>query len=133
MNARVCVICGRPAADDHHVTGHSLDPQLSFGHCHDHHELLHDDWNTAGVPAKSRARDDRDEDAPPTVLHAVYLRLTRLALWLGRLAQQGVFEPIAGKLAAALARWARSLAACIAALDAHVPGWRGAPGVADER
>ncbi len=133
MSARVCIVCGRRAVDDHHITGSRLDPRLSFWHCHDHHELSHDDWNTAGVPAKNRQRDDTDDDQPPTVLHALYLRLRRLAMWLGRLAEHGVFEPIAGRLAAALARWARSLAACIAGLDAHVPGWRAAPGVVDER
>ncbi len=130
MSARSCIICGRPAADDHHLTGRALDPALSLWHCHDHHELAHDDWNTAGVPAKNRQRDDRDEDSPPTVLHALYLRLRRLAMWLGRLAEHGVFTPIAALLAAALARWATSLAQCIAGLDAHLPGWRTVPGVA---
>lgn len=124
MNARVCIICGRRASDDHHVTGRSLDPQLSFWHCHDHHELAHDDWNTAGVPAKKRQRDDRDEDAPPTVLHALVFRLRRLAMWLGRLAEAGVFEPIAAALASALARWAAELEACIQSLDARLSGWR---------
>ncbi len=128
MNARVCVICGRRASDDHHVTGRSLDPQLSFWHCHDHHELLHDDWNTADVPAKNRQRDDRDGDAPPTLLHALVFRLRRLAMWLGRLAEAAVFEPIANPLACALARWAVELEAFIVGLDAQLPGWRAVSG-----
>lgn len=128
MNARVCLICGRNAHDDHHVTGRSLDPQLSFWHCHDHHELLHDDWNSAGVPAKDRQRDDRDGDTTPTVLHALVLRLRRLAMWLGRLAEAGVFEPVAAALAYALARWATELEACIHRLDAQVSGWRAVSG-----
>lgn len=130
MSARACIICGRKAADDHHLTGRRLDPPLSLWHCHDHHELVHDDWNTAGVPAKNHQEDDTDEDAPPTVLHALHLRLARLAMWLGRLAEHGVFEPIAGLLAAALARWASGLARCITALDDQLPGWQHKPGIA---
>ncbi len=130
MSARSCIVCGRPAADDHHLTGARLDPELALPHCHDHHELAHDDWNTAGVPAKDRQYNDQHEETAPTVLHALYLRLRRLAMWLGRLAEHGVFAPIAGLVAAALARWASALAGCIAGLDAHLPGWRAVPGVA---
>jgi len=124
MTARTCILCGRRAADDHHLTGARLDPQLMLPHCHDHHELAHDDWNTAGVPAKARQRNDQDEETTPTALHALYLRLRRLAMWLGRLAEHGVFEPIAGLLAATLAGWATELAAVIDRLDGRVPGWR---------
>src|SRR5215218_1398349 len=113
MTAGACVICGQPAVDDHHLTGSRLDPALMLPHCHDHHELVHDDWNTAGVPAKNRRFNDSDDDQPPTVLHALYLRLRRLALWLARLHEGGVFQPVSGRLASALALWAIELQRCI--------------------
>ena len=125
MSARACVLCGRRAHDDHHLTGRRLDPQLSLPHCHDHHELVHDDWNTAGVPAKSRGRDDDDEDDPRTLLlDALYLRLRRLGMWLGLLAEAGVLRPITEALASALAQWADELADFTASLDAQCPSWR---------
>ena len=130
MTAGLCVICGQPAVDDHHLTGSRLDPPLMLPHCHDDHELAHDDWNTAGVPAKNRRLNDSDDDQPPTVLHALYLRLRRLALWLGRLAEHGVWQPVSGLLAAALARWAGGLERCINGLDETAPSWRHARGVA---
>src|SRR5829696_6353771 len=130
MTAGLCVICGQPAVVDHHLTGWRLDPALMLPHCHDHHELVHDDWNTAGVPAKNRRFNDSDDDQPPTVLHGLYLRLRRLGLWLGRLAEDGVWQPVTGLLAAAVSRWATSLERCIGGLDASVPSWRHADGVA---
>ena len=129
MSPRACVICGRHAADDHHITGRRLDPGLSFWHCHDHHELMHDDWNTSGVPSKSQKRDD-DQHEPPTRLHALHIAMQRLAMWLGRLHGAGVFQPLVGPLAEAVARWVAVLQGCIDGLDASQPGWRAAPGVA---
>ncbi len=129
MNGRVCIVCGRAAQDDHHITGRQLDPNLSFWHCHDHHELMHDDWNTAGVPAKSQKRDD-ERQAPPTRLHALMIALQRLSMWLGRLHAAGLFQPLVGPLAEAIARWPALLQGCIDGLDACQPGWRTAPGVA---
>jgi hypothetical protein len=99
MSARTCIVCGRPPDVEHHLTSSRLDPALLLPHCHDHHELIHDDWNTAGVPAKNRNRTDEDEDHPPTFLHGLYPRLRRLALWLGRLDEAGLFQPVAGLLA----------------------------------
>lgn len=128
MNAQVCIVCGRRASDDHHLSGGQLDPELSFWHCHDHHELMHDDWNTAGVPAKSQKRDD-DKLRPPTRLHAMAVALARLSMWLGRLDRAGVLQPLVGPLAVALARWAAILQGCIDALDHSQPGWRAAPGI----
>lgn len=131
MSAPRCVVCGRPADDDHHLTGARLDPYLQLPHCHDHHELNHDDWNTAGVPAKNRGRGDQDDDQPATFLHGLYRRLRRLAMFLGRLAERGVFWPLSTLLAAALAGWALGLRRCIEALDAGVPGWWDLLGVAE--
>jgi hypothetical protein len=128
MSTRACVVCGRPASDDHHVSGRQLDPELSFWHCHNHHELMHDDWNTAGVPAKSQKRDD-DQHAPPTRLHAIQTALQRLAMWLGRLHTADICTPLLGPLAAAVERWATILRGCIDALDASQPGWRESPGL----
>lgn len=131
MSARACVVCGRPAADDHHLTGSKLDPDLTLPHCHDHHELNHDDWWTAGVGAKRpKARND-DEDTPATFLHGLYLRLRRLAMFLGRLVEAGLFLPLSSLLASALAGWAVRLRGCIDALDAGKPGWADLPGLAE--
>src|SRR4051812_34463577 len=104
MSAHVCIVCGRSASDDHHVSGRQLDQAFSFWHCHDHHELMHDDWNTAGVPAKSQKRDD-DQLTPPTRLHGMAIALQRLAMWLGRLHAAGNCGSVLGPLAAAVARW----------------------------
>ena len=130
MTAGLCVVCGQPAVDQHHLTGWRLDPALVLPHCHDHHELAHDDWNTAGVPAKNRGWDDADQDEPPTMLHTLHLRLQRLSMWLGRLAERGLWQPVSGLLADALARWAAVLQRCINGLDSSVPSWRRASGVA---
>ncbi len=127
MTAARCLICGRPAADDHHITGGRLDPDLHFPHCHDHHELVHDGWWTAGVGAKRPAGSQVENDKPETVLHALYLRLRRVALWFGLLADRDVFAVVATKIAVALARWADLLQDAITALDRHLPQWRTIP------
>jgi hypothetical protein len=128
MSARTCIVCGRSADDDHHLTGSVLDPMLLLPHCHDHHELMHDDWWTAGVGAKRR-RGVEMEPAPATFLDGLYLRLRRLALWLGRLAEAS--RPISGPLAAAVAGWSTDLLRCLNALDAGWASWRDLPGMAE--
>ena len=130
MSRPPCIVCGRPSVEDHHVVGARVDGELAAPHCHDHHELMHDDWWTLRVGAKRTGKSNIDGDQPPTALHQLYLALRRTAAWLGRLAAQGLFQPLTGWLAAALARWAFALQLAIAALDAAVPEWRTAPGVA---
>jgi hypothetical protein len=50
-----CLVCGGPVNRRHHptgrnlVNGHYMDPRFTFGVCHDHHELFHDDWRTLGI------------------------------------------------------------------------------------
>ena len=127
MTAGRCLLCGRPAVEDHHITGARLDPDLSFPHCHDHHELVHDGWWTAGVGAKRSPGSQLDQDQPETFLHALYLRLRRAALWFGSLADRDVFAPIATRIAHALARWADLLQDAIDALDGSLPQWRAIP------
>jgi len=126
----VCIVCGAPAADDHHLVGARIDGELTAGHCHDHHELVHDDWWTGGVGAKRSLGSQVDQDQPATFLHRLLFALRRLAMWLGRLAERGLFLPVSESLAAALARWAAGLSQCIAALDAELPGWQATPGLA---
>jgi len=127
VTAGRCLLCGRPAVEDHHITGGRLDPDLHFPHCHDHHELVHDGWWTASVGAKRPPGSQLDQDQPETVLHALYLRLRRAALWFGHLANRDVFAPIATQIAGALARWADLLQDAIAALDLSQPQWRAIP------
>jgi hypothetical protein len=130
MSARLCLICRRPGEDYHHWTGDSLDPDLGFWLCHDHHELMNDDWNTADVPAK-RPRDGGEQQGPATFLHGLQLRLCRLAMLMGRLAERGVFEPLTRALGVALARWASRLKTCLHALDEYAPGWQNASGIGE--
>ena len=130
MNRPPCAFCGRRSVDEHHVCGHCVDAELTFPHCHDHHELLHDDWWTAGVGAKRASGSQQDLDLPATKLHRLYLALRRAALWLGRLAANGLFEPLAGQFAAALGRWAADLLAVMTVLDSALPQWRTVPGIA---
>lgn len=124
MSRPPCILCGRPSMEDHHVVGARVDGELTAPHCHDHHELVHDDWWTLvhddwwtlGVGAKRPRGSSVDADEPPTVLHRLCLALRRAAAWLGRLAARGRFQPLTGWLAAALARWAL-------ALQLASPGW----------
>ncbi len=137
MTAGKCVFCGRGTRIEHHITGRALDVNLAFPHCHNHHTWMHDDWFSAGAGAKAlrverssvHQEDPEAVERPPTVLHVLYLRLRRLGMWLGRLAAQGISPPLTEPLARSIAQWANALARCIAALDAHQPGWGNAPGI----
>jgi len=130
MTRLPCTFCGRRSVDEHHVCGRQVDAALTFPHCHDHHELAHDDWWTAGVGAKRPSGSQQDLDEPPTVLHLLHLALRRAGLWLGRLAANGLFEPLAAPFATALAGWAASLLEAMNALDAVFPQWSTLPGIA---
>jgi hypothetical protein len=118
-----CVICGRPSVDYHHVTQRQIDPDVVLPLCHDHHELMGDDWHTAGIPPETEA---------PTVLHQLELGLRRWAMLIGRAAVHPLLAPAAPLLrvlAAWMAKWAARLRACIAGLDQACPEWRQAPGL----
>ncbi len=115
-----CLLCGQPSVAQHHLTGRRLDPSLATPVCHDHHYFVHDDWWTHGVGAKP----GNDEQAPPTVLHAMHLRLRRLAMFLGRLVELGLFRPLSDWLAEALSRWGDEMQSCVIRLDADGPSWR---------
>jgi hypothetical protein len=113
-----CVLCARPSVDAHHVTQHGIDFELTLPLCHDHHEVVHDDWRGADVAA---------DVAPETLLHALQLGMERLAMIAGRAAATEALEPAREMLAALatwLAKWASRLIGAIAALDAGAPGWR---------
>jgi len=123
----LCLLCGDPADDPHHVTGRGtdesyLDPELVSPLCHSGHELVGDDWRTAGVYEAG----DRE-----TSLELLELRLARLGMFFGRLAKH-VPGPLGAFLALVglhLARWRAGLAGAIVALDRDSPGWRDIPGV----
>jgi hypothetical protein len=124
-----CLRCGDAACRGHHPTGRGpdtryLDPDLTFPSCHDDHELYHDDWRTLGIDDSQRRNDPEQRLA---FIERVALRLRRLAVTAGRLAET---YPQAKWLAAgarALKRWADELAWFISALDRRDPGWRSEP------
>jgi len=120
MNRPPCQLCDAVSVANHHLTGRTLDPSLTGSVCHDHHYLVHDDWWTHGVGAKP----GRYEPTPPTVLHAMYTRLRRLSMFLGRLAELGMFSPLSTRLAETFAGWAGEIDTCIHRLDAAVPSWQ---------
>lgn len=121
----VCIHCGAPAEDRHHPTGRGpdggyLDPWFKIPHCHNDHELVHDDLRSAKL-----------ENATPgdSFLEHLESGLRRLGVFLGRLPGVAAL----GVLLAMLARWctdkADGLHLVISALDAGLPGWRSAPGM----
>jgi hypothetical protein len=126
MNER-CPLCERPRQRRHHVTGRGadgryLDRKAVIGLCHDHHELIGDDWRTAGAD---------DEKADETFLGSLELRLDRAAMLAGRVAQEAPppFSWVFQVIATLLASWAASLAGSLTVLDRYSPGWRAQPGV----
>jgi hypothetical protein len=114
----VCVVCGRPACDFHHLTGRRLDFDLGQPVCHDHHEFFNDDWNTLGVPKRA---------TPENFFDRLHFRLARLASFLGRMALSGVGGQLIEMLADCLGRWAAGLQWRIVILDERYPGWREHP------
>ena len=124
-----CLWCGAGGCRGHHPTGRGpdgryLDPDLKFPGCHDHHELSHDDWRTLEIDDSERAQEPEQRLC---FIERVALRLRRLAVTAGRLAET---YPQAKWLAAgarALKRWADELACFIVALDRRDPAWRSDP------
>jgi hypothetical protein len=122
-----CLLCGEPVEDADHITGRDvagryLDPPFIAGVCHSCHELAEDDRRTAGVA---------DGPAGETFLDSLEQRLTRAAMFLGRVAVvvPGPLGVFLAKLARSLADWAHGLALALGALDRYSPGWRTIPGV----
>jgi hypothetical protein len=113
-----CVLCGRDAFEQHHPTQRDVDPEVMVPLCPDHHPLMNDDWNVAGI---------RADLEPATRLHALQLGLARWAMFFGRLATR-LEHPIGVELARTvaewLAKWAQHLRQIIAELDSLVPTWK---------
>ena len=123
----VCLRCGEPAEAGHHVTwrgtdGFYLDPEFRAALCHSHHEFVGEDrWTIEGTNA---GRSD-------TSLDSLYLRLSRTAFFVGRLAES-LPEPLAtflASLAKHLACWADDLSRSIGVFSEYSPEWRTFPGV----
>lgn len=120
MTRPACTLCAEASVASHHLTGRTLDAPLVAAVCHTHHYFIHDDWWTHGVGAKL----GKAEPPPTTVLHAMYKRLRRLSMFLGRLAEHQLFSPLSDRLAEAFAGWADEIDTCIHRLDAAVPSWQ---------
>jgi hypothetical protein len=121
-----CLICGAGECDGHHATGRApngryLDPDVKLPLCHDHHELVGDDWRTLGVGDR-KPRNLPKQDL--SLIEQVELRLRRAAVVAGRLAAEHPDWPWLAALARALKRWADELARHIAAQDRRDPDWR---------
>jgi hypothetical protein len=127
-----CLICAEQAVAKHHPTARDnddryRDPRLRAPLCHDHHEFVGDDEYTLA---------DGHQTDTSTELGRLEVRLTRLAVFLGTLADSpaltGLPAPLARflvDLAEHLAEWARGQAQSIALLDRYQPGWRTIPGI----
>jgi len=118
--SRACTVCGRDCRISHHITGDALDGEFETPVCHDHHQLVHDDWHTLGVGAEQQPRNFFDR---------LVLRLRRTAAFLGRLVAIGVGGPLLRMLAEVLGRWAADLHMRVAILDARYEDWRSLPGM----
>lgn len=117
-----CLYCGDPTVQWHHPTGVEWDPAIVVPVCHDHHRLTEDDWYPQGVGAKVD---------PQTLLHQVRMGLTRWAMLIGRLADQGLCPDLLTPVARWLATTATRVGRVIDALDAGVgSSWQGLPGIA---
>ncbi len=113
-----CCLCARPARELHHLTQRDLDPETVLPLCHDHHQMMDDDWNTAGIRANLQ---------PATCLHAWQLRLQRMAMFFQRLAA-GSENPLAATICITVGRWlakgALELKLIIEVFDQRFPGWQ---------
>lgn len=119
-----CVVCGQAATRGHHLTGRGpaeqyLDPELVVPTCHDHHELLHDDW---------RALKLEKIEERLTFFERWELRLRRLAAFAARQAEAHPDRWLWRSLATCLTRWADELARGLRRLDERDPDWRSDPG-----
>jgi hypothetical protein len=128
MTAR-CLVCGATECLRHHPTGRGpdgryLDPDLRLPYCHDNHELSHDDWRLLGIQAGEQGHVSERQLA---FIERVELRLRRLAVTAGRMADAHPEHRWLAALARALKRWADELARDIAARDRRDAGWRSDP------
>ncbi|MGA2165215.1 MAG: hypothetical protein ABSH36_12195 [Solirubrobacteraceae bacterium] len=121
-----CLYCAGDNALRHHPTGRDnqgsyLDSGLMLPFCHDHHELIHDDWRTLDI----QDSDSGERSAPRlSLVERVELRLRRLAATAGRIAAAFPRCAWIGELARSFKRWADELACFIAALDRRDTEWR---------
>jgi hypothetical protein len=126
-----CLVAGCPnpaSGFRHHPTGKDaadryLDPKFTAGFCHDHHELVHDDWHTHQIA---------DGEDRSTFLEWLQLCLSRASVTVGRIAGPDPEDPLRvflAELAAWLARAATDLGRAIDALDRTCPAWRQTPDV----
>lgn len=119
-----CVYCGAEGALRHHLTGRDaqlryLDPRLTLPLCHDCHQLVHDDLRTLDV---DDPQDRAIEEQP--LVELVELRLRRLAVALGRIADALPDFTWLARLAETAKWWADHLRRDVTARDARDPGWR---------
>src|SRR5205823_13197345 len=129
---RLCLLCGRPADEDHHLTARVagdrspyLDPDLRLCVCHDDHQLFGDDQKRM-VDLEPNLRERT------TFLDWLEVRLRRLAAFGGRCAEAIVNEALKALVAVVaqhLDLWANELARVIAGLDRACPAWRTIPDV----
>lgn len=112
---------GDTSADmrEHHPTGSRWDPEIILPLCHDHHMLVHDDWQRAGVGP---------EVEPPTMLHVLAMTLHRWGMLIGRLAHEGRVPNLLIPLADWLTAKAEQIQRFIDGLDRGLgPTWRALP------
>ena len=115
-----CVITGKPAERDHHISGRGadeeqLDDDLTVPVSHDGHELVHEDLRNQGIDKPLQA------DSVP---ERIERRLRRTGVFLGRMAESVPPLEWMLALARALTRWADELKGWVYRLDTKCPGWR---------
>jgi hypothetical protein len=122
-----CLRCGAAGLSRrHHPTGKDeqgdyLDPEFTLDHCHDCHELIHDDWHTAGLADEAQA-------TPQPAIVRLELGLRRLAVMLARHAEAQPTNSLWPILARLAAKWAAVVAHTVRRWDERDPDWRRDPG-----
>lgn len=116
----LCVLCGGPSEQGHHVTGRGpdgrqLDDAFTVPVCGEDHDLLHNDLRRMGVdhPLKTTSVPEHIER-----------RLQREALFLSRLAEAQPSFPWVATSAGAVMSWANDLCRFVARMDHLMSGWR---------
>jgi hypothetical protein len=89
--------------------------------CHDHHELVHDDWRLLRI---QDLEPGQENSGKLTLVDRVELRLRRLASNLSRPAEVTPAVECQTALADCAKRWADELARDIKARDERDPDWR---------